>query len=105
MTTSKTKTTRSNFDASMNCLLCPAAAVADGLCVQCGAKAWVANARLTNKPERLAALDQTNPLDAERMQARNEIQNIGDALAFELVLITARAKKNREMDKLNKERV
>lgn len=26
----------------MNCLLCPAPAVADCLCVECGAKAWAA---------------------------------------------------------------
>ena len=77
----------------MICLLCQSAAVADGLCVPCGAKAWVANARLTNKAEDLAALDETNPLDAERLKARSEIRNIGDALAFEHALIFAKKTK------------
>jgi len=77
----------------MNCLLCQSTAIADCLCVPCGAKAWVANARLTNKAEDLAALDETNPLDAERLKARDEIKDIGNALAFEHSLIFAKKTK------------
>ena len=77
----------------MNCILCPSIAIADGLCVPCGAKAWVANARLTNKAQDLAALDEANPLDAERLKARAEIKDIGNALAFEHSLIFAKKTK------------
>lgn len=77
----------------MNCLLCPSVAVTDGLCVPCGAKAWVANARLGNKPEKLAALDTANSLDVERLKARDEIKDIGNALAFEHSLIFAKKTK------------
>lgn len=77
----------------MNCILCPSTAVADGLCVPCGAKAWVANARLTNKAEDLATLDKANSLDAERLKACDEIKDIGNALAFEHSLIFAKKTK------------
>ena len=77
----------------MNCLLCPSVAVTDGLCVPCGAKAWVANARLANKAEDLAALDTANSLDVERLKARDEIKDIGNALAFEHSLIFAKKTK------------
>ena len=77
----------------MICLLCPSVAVTDGLCVPCGAKAWVANARLANKAEDLAALDTANSLDVERLKARDEIKDIGNALAFEHSLIFAKKTK------------
>lgn len=74
----------------MKCLTCESIAVADCLCVPCGAKAWVANARLANKTETLSALDEHNPFDAERLKARAEIKTIGEARAFEHNLVTAR---------------
>ena len=77
----------------MICLLCPSIAVVDSLCVPCGAKAWVANARLANKAEDLASLDDTDPLDTERLKARDEIKDIGNALAFEHSLIFAKKTK------------
>lgn len=74
------------------CLLCPAVVVADSLCVPCGAKLWVCDARFSNRLDLINALDGNNALDRARLAASVEIANLGDAMAFDHALFVAREK-------------
>lgn len=87
----------------MKCLLCPAIAVADCLCVPCGAKLWASRwfvlmSEAANIPEEW---------QTERVKALREIATPNVARNFMQRLDAARAehdKKNAEFDRMDKVR-
>lgn len=60
-----------------HCLLCPSPAVADGLCVPCGAKKWAADLRV-NRPIVARMMSSWKP----RADALREIATLESAHAF-----------------------
>lgn len=93
----------------MNCILCPSTAVADGLCVPCGAKLWAARLWATRpKTARMCAHDGAmTDADPERVKAIRAMYTMEHAKAFIRCLEAARAKldaKNAKITKLDKER-
>jgi hypothetical protein len=60
------------------CLLCPAPAVADGLCVEDGARLWAAHGRIAGQLGALAVAT----WNEERVMALIDIQTAEDARAF-----------------------
>lgn len=86
----------------VTCLLCPSPAVADGLCIECGAKKWWATLA-TSSPIAagvVASSAQTNEARRrwpERVSAIRELSTPQDARAFLAKLDAARKARDEQV--------
>ncbi len=79
---------------AVTCLLCPSPAVADALCVPCGAKLWAAKEWLYGAPDtflRIAGKLAAGTLAPERVAALDCITSGAEAMDFLVSLEAAKA--------------